>query len=64
MTIYRTAYLKAHYPAEFLAAVLSYNTADTDKMLEYIEECRRLNIKVIPPNINEGESQFTCAATT
>ncbi|MFH0888637.1 MAG: DNA polymerase III subunit alpha [Planctomycetota bacterium] len=61
MTSYRTAYLKVNYPVEFLAALLSYNTADTDKLLEYIEECRRLNIKVLPPDINKSFSDFTVA---
>ncbi|MEK7310008.1 MAG: DNA polymerase III subunit alpha [Planctomycetota bacterium] len=59
MTSYRTAYLKANYPVEFLAAVLSYNTADTDKLLEYLEDCKRLDIKVIPPDINRSFSDFT-----
>ncbi|MFH1230495.1 MAG: DNA polymerase III subunit alpha [Planctomycetota bacterium] len=59
MTSYRTAYLKTNYPVEFLAALLSYNTADTDKLLEYIEECKKLNIKILPPDINESFSDFT-----
>ena len=59
MTSYRTAYLKANYPVEFLAAVMSYNMADTDKLLEYLEECKRLNIKVIPPDVNLSFSDFT-----
>ena len=59
MTSYRTAYLKANYPVEFLAAVLSYNTADTDKLLEYLEDCKRLDIKVVPPDINRSFSDFT-----
>ncbi|MDI6733117.1 MAG: DNA polymerase III subunit alpha, partial [Planctomycetota bacterium] len=59
MTSYRTAHLKANYPVEFLASVLSYNTADTDKLLEYHEECKRLNINIIPPDINRSFSDFT-----
>lgn len=59
LTSYRTAYLKANYPVEFLAAVLTYNTADTDKLLEYLDECKRLDIEVIPPDINAGFAEFT-----
>jgi DNA polymerase III subunit alpha len=59
MTSYRTAYLKTKYPVEFMAALLSYNTVDTDKLLEYVEECKRLNIKVLPPDINKSFSDFT-----
>ena len=59
MTSYRTAYLKANYPVEFLAAALVYNMSDTDKLLDYLEECRRLKIKVIPPDINVSFSDFT-----
>ncbi|MBI5779952.1 MAG: DNA polymerase III subunit alpha [Planctomycetes bacterium] len=59
MTSYRTAYLKANYPVEFLAAVMTYNKDDTDKLLEYLEECKRLDIKVIPPDINRSFSDFT-----
>jgi len=59
MTSYRTAYLKANYPVEFLAALMTYNKDDTDKLLEYLEECKRLGIKVIPPDINRSLSDFT-----
>ncbi len=56
---YQTAYLKAHYPLEFMAASLTYEMGDTDKVVEYIEECRRLGIDVRPPDINSSESDFT-----
>ncbi|MEW6026739.1 MAG: DNA polymerase III subunit alpha, partial [Planctomycetota bacterium] len=59
MTSYRTAYLKANYPVEFMAALMTYNSADTDKLLEYLEECKRLGIRVIPPDINRSGSDFT-----
>jgi DNA polymerase-3 subunit alpha len=59
MTSYRTAYLKANYPVEFLASLLTYHSSDTDKLLEYIEECNRLKIKVAPPDINESQGEFT-----
>ena len=56
---YRTAYLKAHYPVEFMAALLTYEMGDTDKVSEYMDECRRMGIEVQPPDINESESDFT-----
>ena len=63
---YQTAYLKVFYPAEFMAAVLTYEMGDTDKVVEYIEECRRLHlrdggvgIRVLPPDINESDKAFT-----
>lgn len=59
LVAYQTAYLKAHYPLEFMAASLTYEMGDTDKVVEYIEECRRLGIDVRPPDINSSESDFT-----
>lgn len=56
---YQTAYLKAHYPAEFMAAVLSHNLSDIKKLNFYLNESNKLNIKVLGPNINESYSQFT-----
>jgi len=56
---YRTAYLKVHYPVEFMAALLTYEMADTDKTAEYMDECRRMGIAVEPPDINESGSDFT-----
>ena len=56
---YQTAYLKAHYPVEFMAALLTYEMADTDKVAEYIDECRRMGIEVTPPDINESGADFT-----
>ncbi|MBT9157636.1 MAG: DNA polymerase III subunit alpha [Firmicutes bacterium] len=55
---YQTAYLKCHYPREFLAALLSSVTGNTDKLQLYLEECRRLSITVLPPDINESEANF------
>jgi DNA polymerase-3 subunit alpha len=55
---YQTAYFKANYPAEYMAAVLSHNMGDIDKVSKFIEECQRMGITVDPPNINTGEGQF------
>jgi len=56
---YQTAYLKAHYPAEFMAATMSSELNNTDKIVQFIEECRRMGIKVLPPDINESNLDFT-----
>jgi DNA polymerase-3 subunit alpha len=56
---YRTAYLKIHYPVEFMTALLTYEMGDTDKVAEYMDECRRMGITVAPPDINESGSDFT-----
>jgi DNA polymerase-3 subunit alpha len=56
---YRTAYLKCHYPAEYLAALLTSVYGDTDKVAEYIAECRRLGLAVLPPDVNESRTTFT-----
>jgi len=55
---YETAYLKAHYPVEFMAALLTSEMADTDKIVKYIEECRSMGITVLPPDVNESGSGF------
>ena len=56
---YQTAWLKTYYPVEFMAALLTSVADNNDKVREYIAECRRMNIKLLPPDINEGYSQFT-----
>jgi DNA polymerase-3 subunit alpha len=56
---YQTAWLKAHYPAEFMAAVLSADMAHTDKIVSMIEDCRENNLKVVSPNINFSSFKFT-----
>jgi len=56
---YQTAWLKAHYPAEFMAALLSSAIGDTDKVVPYIAECRALGIEVLPPDVNESGWHFT-----
>ncbi|MDP2945947.1 MAG: OB-fold nucleic acid binding domain-containing protein, partial [bacterium] len=59
MVTYQTAYLKTHYPAEFMTAVLNAEAGDLDKIAEIISECRRMKIKVMPPDINESMKDFT-----
>jgi len=59
MIAYQTAYLKAHYPVEFMAAVLISEKADVERIAFLIEECQRMGIKVLPPDINESEKNFT-----
>jgi DNA polymerase-3 subunit alpha len=56
---YWTAYLKAHYPAEYMAALLTSVKDDKDKMAVYLAECRRMGIKVLPPCINSSDADFT-----
>ncbi len=56
---YQTAYLKAHYPVEFMAALLTYEMGDSDKLAEYMDECRRMAITVDPPDVNESGADFT-----
>ena len=56
---YQTAYLKAHFPLEFMAAVLASEKADIERVGFLIDECLRMGIKVLPPDINESEENFT-----
>ncbi|WP_420887132.1 DNA polymerase III subunit alpha [Candidatus Competibacter phosphatis] len=60
---YQTAWLKAHYPAAFMAAVLSSDMDKTDKVVVFIEECRRMGLKLVPPAINVSEYRFTVGAS-
>ncbi len=59
---YQTAYLKAHYPAEFMAAVLTNNLNAIEKISFYMEECRRMKIDLLGPDINESQANFTVNA--
>ncbi|MBU3965555.1 DNA polymerase III subunit alpha [Patescibacteria group bacterium] len=56
---YQTAYMKANFPAEFMAAVMTAESGDTEKIAEAVEECKNLKIKVLPPDINESLKNFT-----
>ena len=56
---YKTAWLKCHYPCEFMAALISSVLDDTSKVAEYIAECSRLGIEVVPPHVNVSSERFT-----
>jgi DNA polymerase-3 subunit alpha len=56
---YQTAYLKAHFPTEFMAALLTSEMGNTDKVVRYINECRDLGIRVLPPDVNESGQDFS-----
>ncbi len=58
---YQTAYLKAHYPVEFIAALLTSEMNSIDGVVKYIHECRTHQIDVLPPDVNAGETTFTVA---
>ena len=58
---YQTAYLKTHYPVEFMAAVLSAETGNTEKVVKYIGECRQMGITVLPPDVQSSDWSFTPA---
>ncbi|MCX5655475.1 MAG: OB-fold nucleic acid binding domain-containing protein, partial [Planctomycetota bacterium] len=59
LVAYKEAYLKAYYPLEFMAALLTFEMGDSDKVSEYMDECRRMGIVVDAPDINESDSDFT-----
>jgi DNA polymerase-3 subunit alpha len=61
LVAYQTAYLKAHYPAEFMAALLSSETDKTDLLVEHLEDCKRMNLNVRPPDVNEGSVEFSAS---
>ena len=56
---YQTGYLKAHYPVYYMTALLTAETGDTDKVVEGINECRRMGILVLPPDINNSQADFS-----
>jgi len=56
---YQTAYLKTHYPVEFMAALLTSETGNTEKVVRYINEARGMGITVLPPDVNESDLYFT-----
>ena len=59
---YQTAWLKAHYPAYFMAAVLSADMQNTDKIVTLIDECRSMDLIIVPPDVNVGQFNFTVNA--
>lgn len=58
MIAYQTAYLKAHYPVEFMAALLTCEMGNTDKVIRHIGECRERGLEVLPPDVNESQRDF------
>lgn len=61
MISYQTAYLKAHYPVEFMAALLTSEKNNRDKVIKYISVCKEMGISVLPPDINESSKEFSVA---
>jgi DNA polymerase-3 subunit alpha len=57
---YQTAYMKAHYPVEYMTSILTAESGDVEKISEIIEECKNMKIPVMPPHINESFGGFTC----
>ncbi len=58
---YQTAYLKANFPTEYMAALMTCEMSNTDKLAEYLEECRRMCIEILPPDINRSQRGFSVA---
>ncbi|MBL8299849.1 MAG: DNA polymerase III subunit alpha [Rhodanobacteraceae bacterium] len=58
LVAYQTAWLKVHYPAEFMAAVLSSDMDNTDKVVNFLDEARAMNLRVLPPHVNESQYMF------
>ena len=56
---YRTAYMKANYPAEYMTAIMTAESGDIEKVAEVIEECKKMGFNILPPDINESYSDFT-----
>jgi DNA polymerase III subunit alpha len=56
---YQTAYLKAHYPGEYMSAVLTHNLSNIDKITFFMEECKRMGLKVLGPDVNESKYNFS-----
>lgn len=61
---YQTAYLKAHYPAEFMAYLISLETGDPDKMSFYLQEAKEMRLQLLPPHINESKALFRAQGAT
>lgn len=61
---YQTAYMKANYPVEYMSAVLTADSGDTEKISEIIHECARMNLEVLPPDINESFADFSVVPNT
>jgi len=64
LVAYQTAYFKANYPVEFMAALLTSEMGDTDKIVKYIDECRAMGLRVQPPDVNGSQVRFSVADDT
>jgi DNA polymerase III alpha subunit len=64
LVAYQTAYFKANYPVEFMAALLTSEMGDTDKIVKYIDECRAMGLHVQPPDVNVSQVRFSVAGDT
>jgi DNA-directed DNA polymerase III PolC len=64
LVAYQTAYFKANYPVEFMAALLTSEMGDTDKIVKYVEECRAMGLRVQPPDVNVSQVRFSVAGDT
>src|SRR5437763_10941481 len=56
---FQTAYMKTHHPVEYMSALLTYEMGNTDKVVEYIDECRKMKLNVLPPDVNVSDKDFT-----
>ena len=61
---YKTAYMKANFPVDYMAAVLTADAGDVERIAEVVAECKRMGINVLPPSVNESYGNFTVIATT
>ncbi len=61
---YKTAYMKANFPVDYMAAVLTADAGDVERIAEVVAECKRLEIEVLPPNVNESSGNFTVVSDT
>src|SRR6185436_15525121 len=59
LVAYRTAWLKAHHPVHFMAALLTTEKGNTDKLVQYVNECKEMAIRVLPPDVNASGLDFT-----
>jgi DNA polymerase-3 subunit alpha len=59
---YQTAYMKANYPEDYMASLLSADSGDTERIAEHVAECERIGIRVLPPDVNESFASFTVVA--
>jgi DNA polymerase-3 subunit alpha len=64
MVAYQTAYMKANFPAEYMTALMTAESADLEKIAEAVKECARMGIEVLPPDINESRKDFTFMSDT